>query len=54
MNHFETKWKSSDNLDIFAQGWDPDKSPPRAVVCLVHGIGEHRICIIRSRPARTW
>ena len=41
MNHFETKWKSSDNLEIFAQGWSPDKSPPEAVVCLVHGIGEH-------------
>jgi acylglycerol lipase len=43
MKHFETKWKSSDGLDIFAQGWNPDGQPTRAVVCLVHGIGEHTL-----------
>jgi len=41
MKHFETKWKSNDGLDIFAQGWQPDVNPPKTVVCLVHGIGEH-------------
>jgi acylglycerol lipase len=41
MKHFETKWKSSDGLDIMAQGWSPDSTSPAAVVCLVHGIGEH-------------
>lgn len=41
MKHFETKWKSSDGLDILAQGWSPDSASPGAVVCLVHGIGEH-------------
>ena len=39
MNHFETSWKSRDDLDIFAQGWEPES--PKAVVCLVHGLGEH-------------
>jgi acylglycerol lipase len=41
MQHFETHWKSSDGIDIFAQGWEPDSHSPKAVVCLVHGVGEH-------------
>jgi len=43
MKHIETNWKSSDDLEIYAQGWIPDKKMPRAVVCLVHGIGEHTL-----------
>ncbi|MBI5353539.1 MAG: lysophospholipase [Chloroflexi bacterium] len=39
MKHFKTNWKSRDGLDIFAQGWEPES--PKAVVCLVHGLGEH-------------
>ena len=41
MNHFETNWKAHDGLDIFAQGWEPETRTPKAVVCLVHGLGEH-------------
>ena len=41
MNHFELSWKTSDNLTVYAQGWEPDVQPFKAVVCLVHGIGEH-------------
>jgi acylglycerol lipase len=41
MKHFEKAWKSSDGLDIFAQGWNPDSQSPAAAVCLVHGVGEH-------------
>ncbi len=41
MNHFETGWKTTDGIDIYAQGWEPDGLLPEAVVCLVHGIGEH-------------
>lgn len=41
MNHFETSWKAHDGLDIFAQGWEPTVLKPKAVVCLVHGLGEH-------------
>jgi acylglycerol lipase len=43
MNHFETQWQSFDGLDIFARGWTPDDRPPSAVVCLVHGLGEHTL-----------
>lgn len=41
MKHQEMGWKSRDGLDIFAQVWEPDVIQPRAVVCLVHGLGEH-------------
>lgn len=41
MHHFETSWKARDGLDIFAEGWEPTVIFPKAVVCLVHGLGEH-------------
>ena len=41
MKHQELKWKSHDGLDIFAQTWEPEVVSSRAVVCLVHGLGEH-------------
>jgi len=34
-------WKAHDNLDIFAQAWEPVTAQPKAVACLVHGLGEH-------------
>ena len=40
MKTFETSWKSSDGTDLYARGCEPDGAP-RAVVCLVHGLGEH-------------
>jgi len=36
----KTSWKSKDNLDMYGQYWDP-KGEIKAVVCLVHGLGEH-------------
>ena len=33
-------WESSDGLEMFAQSWAPDENP-KAVVSLVHGLGEH-------------
>lgn len=41
MNHFEISWKAKDGLDIFAQTWEPTVIQPKAVVCLVHGLGDH-------------
>jgi acylglycerol lipase len=41
MKHYEMSWKAHDNLDIFAQAWEPTVVEPKAVVCLVHGLGEH-------------
>ena len=34
-------WKSNDGLDIFGQKWENDTTAPKAVICLVHGFGEH-------------
>jgi alpha-beta hydrolase superfamily lysophospholipase len=39
METFEWKWKSRDDLEMYARGWKPDA--PKAVVVLVHGHGEH-------------
>lgn len=33
-------WKTSDGLQMYSQGWTP-KGKPKAVLCLVHGHGEH-------------
>jgi alpha-beta hydrolase superfamily lysophospholipase len=41
MKHFTTHWKTHDGLEIFAQGWQPDVLPAKAVACFVHGIGDH-------------
>ena len=40
MKHFESSWITKDGLETYFQGWEPDK-PPQAVICLVHGLGEH-------------
>ncbi|HEX7975428.1 MAG TPA: alpha/beta hydrolase [Anaerolineales bacterium] len=40
MNQFESTLRTADGLPLFIQGWDP-QDEPRAVVCLVHGLGEH-------------
>lgn len=41
MSHFETQWQTQDGVAIFAQGWEPASPEIKAVVCLVHGLGEH-------------
>jgi acylglycerol lipase len=41
MKNYEMTWKAHDDLDIFAQAWEPTMPQPKAVVCLVHGLGEH-------------
>ncbi len=40
MIHNEFNWKSEDGKRIFAQSWQPD-GDIKAVICLVHGLGEH-------------
>lgn len=34
-------WKSNDGLAIFGQKWESETATPKAVICLVHGFGEH-------------
>ena len=34
-------WKSNDGIEIFGQKWESEIIAPKAVICLVHGFGEH-------------
>jgi alpha-beta hydrolase superfamily lysophospholipase len=40
MLHVEFEMISTDGLKLHSQGWEPD-AEVKAVVCLVHGLGEH-------------
>ena len=40
MKHSEFEFKTFDGLSLFGQSWQPEDRT-RAVVCLVHGMGEH-------------
>lgn len=40
MGTLEWNWHTNDGLKIYSKAWEPD-GPPKAVVCLVHGVGEH-------------
>ncbi|MBC7233600.1 MAG: lysophospholipase [Chloroflexi bacterium] len=40
MEHVTFNLRTADGLQLYGQGWLPE-GMPRAVVCLVHGLGEH-------------
>jgi len=42
MKHQEFTWNASDGIKIYGQCWTPDTNPQsiKAVICLVHGMGE--------------
>ena len=40
MKHTEFEWRTKDGLELYARQWETAASP-RAVICLVHGLGEH-------------
>ena len=40
MQHLEDQWTSADGLPLYAQRWAPE-GEPKAVVCLIHGLGDH-------------
>ena len=41
MRKSELSWIGSDLLETYAQIWEPTSGEPKAVVCLIHGLGEH-------------
>ncbi len=41
MKHYEFNWKNPAGKDIYAQGWLPEKNNPKAIILLIHGMGEH-------------
>lgn len=40
MSRYQFHFTTSDGLQLFGQGWEPE-TQPRGLVCLVHGLGEH-------------
>jgi alpha-beta hydrolase superfamily lysophospholipase len=38
---FETKLDGKDGTSFYVQGWEADDQKPRALIVLVHGLGEH-------------
>jgi alpha-beta hydrolase superfamily lysophospholipase len=40
MKTFESSWQSKGQVRLYIRGWEPDKKA-KAVVALVHGLGEH-------------
>ncbi len=40
MKTFESKFEGNDGTSFYVQGWEPD-TQPKAVLALVHGLGEH-------------
>jgi len=40
MKHFESDFQSRDGLSFYVQGWEPEQKP-KAVIALIHGLGEH-------------
>lgn len=41
MKTFETKFQGQDGIDFYVRGWEPDGGTPKALIALVHGLGEH-------------
>lgn len=40
MKTFESGWQNEEHIQFHSEGWEPDKKA-KAVVALVHGLGEH-------------
>ena len=40
MKSFESSWENKEGIKFYVRGWEPNKKP-KAVVALVHGLGEH-------------
>ena len=41
MKSFEVKLEGVDGTVFHVQGWEPDDEHPKALVALIHGVGEH-------------
>jgi len=41
MRIFEANWQGKDGIKFLIQGWEPQLAKPKAVIVLIHGLGEH-------------
>ena len=38
---FESKWDGKNGIKFYIRGWEPTNKRPKAVLALIHGLGEH-------------
>ena len=38
---FESKWEGNHGISFYIRGWEPNNKRPKAVLALIHGLGEH-------------
>ena len=38
---FESKWEGNHGISFYIRGWEPNSKRPKAVLALIHGLGEH-------------
>jgi acylglycerol lipase len=41
LKSFEDRWEDKAGTSFFIRGWEPETQEPKALVALVHGLGEH-------------
>lgn len=41
MKSFESKFEGSNGISFYIRGWDPTNNRPKALLSLIHGLGEH-------------
>ena len=41
MKSFESKFEGNNSVNFYIRGWDPTSNRPKALLTLVHGLGEH-------------
>jgi alpha-beta hydrolase superfamily lysophospholipase len=53
MKSFEARWEGPDGTAFFIQGWEPENGKPKALIALVHGLGEHAARYVHVGQAMT-
>lgn len=38
---FESKWKGNNGVTFYIRGWEPNNKRPKALLALIHGLGDH-------------
>lgn len=41
MKSFESKWDGNDGITFYVRGWEPTQPRTKALIALVHGLGDH-------------
>jgi acylglycerol lipase len=41
LKSFESKFEGNNGINFYVRGWDPTNNRPKALITLVHGLGEH-------------